>query len=363
MTDDRMMRRFSGHSHTRGHTPVIELDGVLVTVSVDDEGTLWTCDLVGGECVKRPLELDAARPEDDWYHQNGLWDEAEPGEEERPKFTADADEIVSRLTVAHLEGRPVVVTGGGRHDLHHRGYNDTVGGAVRVWDLRTGRKVGKTLTPWHHALGVCSLTTVASDQGLMAVSSSEDGRLRAWDLTRQGEHVADIEGSWNGGMGAGLVDGRPVAVTGGDDDCLQAWDLLSGEQIGEDLTGIEPVVRAIAIAEVNGRTVVVAGGEPWDKSALHMWDLATQEPIGAPMTGHTDSIQTLGTATVEGRTIAVTGSNDATARLWDLAGGRQIGDPITGHHLHMVTETAGIPVAVTRGDDFIRVWDLTVAAR
>lgn len=358
MTDDRMMRRFAGHSHTRRRTPVIELDGVLVTVSVDDDGTLWTCDLVGGDCAKRPLELDAAGPEDDWYYGNGLWDEDDPDEDERPKFTADPYEIVRRLTVARLDGRPVVVTGGGRHDLHHRGHHDTVGGAVRVWDLRTGRKVGKTLTSWHHALGVCSLTTVASGQGLIALSSSEDGRLRAWDLTRKGERVADIQGGFNGCMGAGLVDGRPVAVTGGDDDFLQAWDLLSGEQIGEDLTGIEPVVRAIAIAEVNGRAVVVAGG---DDCALHSWDLASQELIGAPMTGHTDSIETLETAAASGRAIALTGSDDGTTRLWDLARGEQIGDSFNGR-LHMVTEIAGAPVAVTEGsDDVVRLRDLRLA--
>ncbi|WP_327129910.1 WD40 repeat domain-containing protein [Streptomyces sp. NBC_01727] len=364
MSDVRLMSRFSGHSHSRRRhetTPVIEVDGVLVAVSVDDDGTLWTCDLVGGECVKRPLELDAAGPEDDWYYESGLWDEDDPDEEERPQFEADAYEIVCRLTVAHLDGRPVVVTGGGRHDLHHRGYDDTVGGAVRVWDLRTGRKIGKTLTSWHHALGVCSLTTVTSDQGLIALSSSEDGRLRAWNLTRGGEHVADIHAGWNGAMGATLVDGRPVAVTGGDDDFLQAWDLFSGEQIGKNLTGIEPVVRAIAITEVNGRVVAVAGG---DDKALHRWDLTTQEPIGAPMTGHTSSIHTLETATVSGRAIALTDSPDGTTRLWDLASGQQIGDPLTGHDLQMVTETAGTPVAITESsEDGIRVWDLTSVTR
>ncbi|MGW7368885.1 WD40 repeat domain-containing protein [Streptomyces sp. NPDC054841] len=304
-------------------------------------------------------ELDAAGPEDDWYYENGAWDddeEIEDDEDDRPKLESDAFEVVSVLTVAHLDGRPVVVTGGGRFDLSHPDL-ETMGGAVRVWDLRTGRKIGKTLTG--HALGVYSLTTVASDQGLIAVSSSEEGKLLAWNLTRGGEQVAEIDGSYNGGMGAGLVGGRPVAITGGHDDFLQAWDLLTGVQIGENLTGIEPVVRAIAITEVNGRAVVVAGG---DDNALHMWDLMNQEPIGSPMTGHTDDIGMLGTAQVAGRTIAVTGSGDGTTRVWDLADGRQIGDPLTGR-LYMVTEVAGNPVAVTEGNDIIRVWDLNLATR
>lgn len=358
MSEDRLLHRFSGHSHA-GHretVSVIEPDGVLTAVSIDRRGTLWTCDLVGDACIKSSLELDAAGPEDDWYYENGLWD---PDEVEGPKIDVDAYEIVSELTVAHLDGRPVVVTGGGRHDLSTPLDWDLIGGAVRVWDLHTGRKTGRTMTG--HDLGVTSLTTVASDQGLIAVSSCESGILLASNLSRGGERVARIEGGFNGAMGAGLVDGRPVAVTGGHDDFLQAWDLLSGEQIGENLAGIEPAARTIAITEVNGRTMVVAGG---DGNALHRWDLVTQEPVGAPMTGHTDRIQTLGTATVAGRAIAVTGGGDATTRLWDLADGRQIGKPITGHRLQAVTEIAGTPAAVTRRTaDGICVWDLALATR
>ncbi|MGW7276135.1 WD40 repeat domain-containing protein [Streptomyces sp. NPDC054864] len=364
MTDKRMLHRFSGHTHAGAHetTPVVELDGTLVTVGVDFDGTLWTCNLLGGECAERDLELDTAGPENDWYEQNGVWGWSEGDtdgdeEDERPEIEAEADEIVSELTVAHLKGCPVVITGGSRFDLSHPDL-ETMGGAVRVWDLRTGRKIGKTLTG--HGLGVCSLTSIASEQGLIAVSSSEEGTLLAWNLTRGGEQVRQISGSYNGGMGADLVDGRPVAVTGGHDDFLQAWDLLTGVQIGKNLTGIKPAVRAIAITEVNGRAVVVSGG---DDNVLHRWDLTTQEPIEAPMTGHTDSIQTLGTIVVAGRAVAVSGSNDGTTRVWDLAGGRQIGEPIAGHRLQLVTEAAGIPAAVTDSEDGIRMWDLTVATR
>ncbi|MFI9045874.1 WD40 repeat domain-containing protein [Streptomyces sp. NPDC053427] len=220
-------------------------------------------------------------------------------------------------------------------------------------------QVGKTLTG--HGLGVCSLTTVAYEGGLLAVSSCEEGVLLAWDLTT-GTRVADLEGSYNGGLGAALVDGRPVAATGGHDSFVQAWDLLSGEPLGESLTGIEPVVGALAVTEVNGRAVVVAGGD--DDNALHVGDLAGRKPTGSPPTGHTDGIRTLGTTTVAGRTIAVTGSDDGTTRGGDLARHEQIGEPFTGHRLRKVTEMAGAPVAVTVGPDKdLQVWDLTRAAR
>ncbi|MEV0399203.1 hypothetical protein [Actinoallomurus sp. NPDC050550] len=358
MTDDRMMRAYSGHSHDPGRypTPVIELDGAPVSVSVDIDAVLWTCDLRGGECVSRPLDLDAAGPDDAWYLENDYWDE-DDDEYGRRKIVIRADNIASRMTVSQLDGRPVVVTGGDRYDFSFEDDYDSSGGIVRVWDLRTGKRVGTVMIG--HDLGVCSLTTVPSERGPLVVSSCEQGKLLAWEMAT-GEPAAELEAGYNGEMGAALVDGRPIAVTGGDDDFLQVWDIRGGEQIGEDLTGIEPCARAIAIAEPAGRAVVVAGG---DDARLHLWDLATQEPIGSPMTGHTDGIERMGIATVAGRTVAVTGS-PSDIRVWDLARGEQVGDPLTGHHLQTVTEIAGTPVAVVRGPGgALRLWDLTLAGR
>ncbi|MFC3998073.1 WD40 repeat domain-containing protein [Nocardiopsis sediminis] len=358
MIDDRLMTRYTGHTHARqGTAPVAEVDGVPVTIGVDADATLWVCDLLGGACEQRPLELDAAGPEDEWYYELGVWDESEDGDPDivRPRCRVDAYEIASHVAVAHLGRRPVVITGGGRFDLSGPD-PEIMGGAVRVWDLHTGRKIGKTLTG--HGLGVTSLTTVPTDLGLLAVSSSEEGELRAWNLTR-GERVAALEASYNGDMGAALIAGRPVAVTGGHDDFVQVWDLVSGEQVGPSLTGITPVARALTAVEVDGRTVVAAGG---DGNVLHLWDLDSGEPLRAPLTGHTDRISSIGTARIAGRAIVVTGSNDGTSRVWDVGRGEQLGDPLPGH-LETVTELGGVTVAVTRVQGGgIRVWDLARAA-
>lgn len=370
MTDERLLRDYSGHVHgsTRtpySPTPVIELDGVPVTVSVDrNEAVLWICDLRGGECVSRHLDLDAAGPDDAWYVENGYWDEEDEDDEFPPdRVEVDPYNIAERATVARLDGQPVVVTGGARYDFSLGDDSDTSGGIVRAWDLRTGGRVGKVMIG--HVLAVCSLTTVPYERGLLSISSCETGKLLAWDVA-SGERFAELQGSYNGGMGAASVDGRPIAVTGGHDDFLQVWDILTGEQIGEPLTGIGAAARAFAITKVDDRAVVVAGG---DDTMLHVWDLATQEPFGSPLAGHTDRIETLGTATVGGRSIAVTGSydgglGDGTTRVWDLARGEQIGDPIVGQHLQVVTQVAGTSVAVTADDSgAVRLWDLERAVR
>ncbi|WP_433510885.1 WD40 repeat domain-containing protein [Nonomuraea sp. CA-143628] len=362
MSDERMMRGYAGHSHGRATysgTPVIELDGAPITVSVDEEGVLWTCDLRGGGCVSRPLDLDAAGPDDNWYIENGLWDD-DDDEDERRRLVTEPSLIAGRVTVAEVDGRPVVVTGGGRFDFRYEDGDDVSGGIVRAWDLHTGRRIGSVMIG--HVLGVCSLTTVRSERGLLAISTCETGRLLAWELTT-GVKVIKRQGAYNGEMAAAVVDGRPVAVTGGDDPFLQAWDVLSGERLGADLPGLESPVGGIAITEVEGRTVVLAADGP----RLRAWDLATQEPIGAPLTGHTGDIERVVTATVGGRAIALTGGdrdlNDrrgTTILVWDLARGEQIGEPLTGHFLESATEVAGTPVAVTsRSDSAVHLWDLT----
>ena len=104
MTDEHLLSKYSGHTHAYSHyiTPVIALNGTLVTVSVDRDGVLWTCDLKGGPCVQRPLELDRAGPEDEWYYEVGEWYEDDEdcedpgGGELRPRVEVDPIDLAAQ---------------------------------------------------------------------------------------------------------------------------------------------------------------------------------------------------------------------------------------------------------------------------
>ncbi|SCE49771.1 WD domain-containing protein, G-beta repeat-containing protein, partial [Streptomyces sp. DvalAA-14] len=71
-----------------------------------------------------------------------------------------------------------------------------------------------------------------------------------------------------------VLDGRPVAVTGGGDGTVRIWDLASGQPVGEPLTGHNGSARAVATVVLNGRMVVVTGGGVVD-GTVRVWDLAS----------------------------------------------------------------------------------------
>ncbi|MEV5205694.1 hypothetical protein [Streptomyces sp. NPDC053720] len=160
-------------------------------------------------------------------------------------------------------------------------------------------------------------------------------------------------------VATGVVDGCPVAVTGSDDGTVRVWDLTTGRPVGEPLTGHTSRVLAVATGVVDGRPVAVTGSG--DKT-VRVWDLTTGRPVGEPLTGHTDSVRAVATGVVDGRPVAVTGSDDRTVRVWGLTTGR--GEPLTGHTDSVWAVATGVvdgrPVAVTgSADGEVRVWDLT----
>ncbi|MBA4867202.1 hypothetical protein H1V43_39180 [Streptomyces sp. PSKA54] len=64
-------------------------------------------------------------------------------------------------------------------------------------------------------------------------------------------------------VATGLVNDRPVSVTGGEDGTLRVWDLITGQPVGKPLTGHDGDVLAVVTTVVKGRPVAVTGGADW----------------------------------------------------------------------------------------------------
>jgi WD40 repeat protein len=80
-------------------------------------------------------------------------------------------------------------------------------------------------------------------------------------------------------------------------------------------------VEAVACTTLNGRTVAVTAG--WD-GTVRVWDLSTGQQVGDPLTGHWGEVEAVACTTLNGRTVAVTTGDDGTVRVWDLTALRAV---------------------------------------
>ncbi|MFM9372640.1 caspase family protein [Streptomyces sp. Da 82-17] len=163
-----------------------------------------------------------------------------------------------------------------------------------------------------------------------------------------------------GCVAVGVLDGRPIAVTGSLDGTARVWDLTSQRQIGDPLrVGI--AVSAIAIGDLGDYTVALTGGQD---GTVRVWDLSAGQEYGLPLAGHTNQVQSIVVGAIDGHPVVLTASADGTARVWDLVTRRQLGTALSAHRRTVwdvdLGELNGRPIAVTGGDDkSVYVWDLS----
>ncbi|MFF2149664.1 hypothetical protein ACFVWU_44715, partial [Kitasatospora sp. NPDC058190] len=88
-----------------------------------------------------------------------------------------------------------------------------------------------------------------------------DGTVRIWDLSTR-RQIGDALQGHDGRTRAaaiGVMEGRPVAVTGRYEGAVRVWDVATGEQLGPELV-FPAGVTALAVAP-GGRLVVGFGHE------------------------------------------------------------------------------------------------------
>jgi WD40 repeat protein len=163
-----------------------------------------------------------------------------------------------------------------------------------------------------------------------------------------------------GAVSVGLLDGRPIALTGSSDGTARIWDLTTQRQLGESLGGHE-YLTAVAFGEVGEYTLAFTGG---DDGKIKVFDMSTGQEFGAPLVGHTNEVKAIALGRLVDADIVVSTSSDGTARVWDLTSRRQLGGSFALHQSGVNDVVLGIvdgrPIAVTCGDDNrARIWDLT----
>jgi WD40 repeat protein/tetratricopeptide (TPR) repeat protein len=154
----------------------------------------------------------------------------------------------------------------------------SIDGSARVFEVATGRLVGKPLM--------------------------HDNWVRTVDFAPDNQHV----------------------LTGSHDMTAQLWDIHTGERIGPILHQAGGIV-SVAVSPDGNKALTGSG----DKTA-RLWNLQTGEAIGLPML-HAGEV--LSVCFSNGGAFALTGAGNGEVRLWDSATALPIGPPT--HHGHAVT--------------------------
>ncbi|MCH7229406.1 Hsp70 family protein [Glycomyces sp. L485] len=166
------------HTDSIGSIAVFDLDGrpVIVSAGNDDLARVW--DLASGEPVSKfeghtadvrsiaVSELDG-RPVVVTGGNDGFMRVWDPNTGDEAARAVDTDSTIRGMTTGVLEGNQVVISA-----------DDDA--ALLVRDLASGEVVGDPLTG--HTARVRVIELVETDEGLLAVSSGDDGSVRVWDL-------------------------------------------------------------------------------------------------------------------------------------------------------------------------------------
>jgi len=209
-----------------------------------------------------------------------------------------------------------------------------------------------------------------SRSGKTAISASNDGTLRVWDL-----HTAELLHRWtphedyeellqasrsdepwmmDAFLAVAITPDERYAVVGGWEEFV-IWDLEDGTP-GQRSSALRPV---FAVAVSQDSKVAVAGGGGLNQAILTIWDLERgEERLSLTGVGHTGGIRTVA---LSGHRL-LTGSLDNTARVWDIATGAE---EQTLKHAAPVLAVCLVSegrTAITASNELVRTWDVATGS-
>jgi WD40 repeat protein len=218
-------------------------------------------------------------------------------------------------------------------------------GTIKVWDLEMGVE---ECTLAGHARAVTTVAVTAD--GRWAVSGSFDGTVKVWNL-EVGAEERTLTGHAAGVMAVAVTaDGRR-AVSSSFDKTVKVWDLEMGME-EHTLEGHTDWVWAVALTP-DGRRAVSGSSD----GTVKVWELETGVEEHT-LEGHLGAVMAV-VVTADGRW-AVFGSSDRTVRMWNLKTGAE--RTLAGHTdwVRAVAVTADGRHAVSGSDDqTLKVWELT----
>jgi WD40 repeat protein len=222
-------------------------------------------------------------------------------------------------------------------------------GTLRVWDIETG----ESLRILQEQSGSVEALAVMPN-GEQVLAAVGDGSLRLWDLSTgsilyswQTHHARSINA-------IAVTPNAQLAISVSNDGTLKIWNLVSRELL-EILQGHTDWVQTVAITE-NGNYVISGGAD----NILQVWDLQSDmQPL--TLRGHQHWIRAV-TTTRDSQKV-ISGSVDHTLKIWDLESGEVLYS-LQGH-TREITSVAIIDqqrFISASNDRTLRIWDIETGA-
>ncbi|MFI9585775.1 hypothetical protein ACIHCQ_28885 [Streptomyces sp. NPDC052236] len=145
-----------------------------------------------------------------------------------------------------------------------------------VWTAGRALHTGLLATLTGHRGRIWDLTTLEMHGRPHALTAGQDGTARLWDLDSAtttlelGDHGAPV-----GGVVAGKVNDRHVAVTGCDSGELLGWNLATGHLLWRAPAHEGPIWSMVGV-QYEGAPAVASAG---DDRVIRYWALATGAPL------------------------------------------------------------------------------------
>jgi WD40 repeat protein len=385
-----------GHANAVMALAVADHGDRPICVSADRGGAVITRDLATGSLLyqRMPGEDDLgflalAAFDDDGtttiayagYTETIHVRDALSGEERGPDLHGHQDMIRSLA----------MIDAAGRHACVSASDDET----VRVWNLSGGRPTGETLRG--HEGPVRTVAVRQTEDEPLVVSCGDDGTLRSWQIdledvgseqraptlegpltmmSRSGAHEDELDefaylrflsaqelfGARDfelNGAAVGELEGRSVAVTCGETSGVHAWDLETGERVGDPYLD-DPtahMLACVAVAQAGEHTIVLAGSESDTISAWYLPDGARLGVLPAEQDG-VQSIAVRPSGPDDDALVFATGGDDGSLRLWDLVAGTG-GASFQAHDgdVGWVAMDAALMASLGRDDEILRVFD------